>query len=401
MSPRASRAVATALALLGLAVEVAAIILLVPASAVPGLGNFGSNGVASLILALTLPSIGWLIASRRPENRIGWMLLAIGFFYALTQFSSMYAVYGLLATPGSLPLADVMAWLSGLVWAPAFTLLILLLLFFPDGRLPSRRWRPVVWIAGAAFIAMVVPNAVALWPYRGPLLLAADRALPAADTAPEVAQLLQTIGALTSLFVVAAGAGALFIRFRHSDGAERQQLKWFASAAIVEVVVLFMMSGITLPPPLDLLVAIIVTPLIPFAVGIAILRYRLYDIDRIISRTVSYAAVSGILAVVFVGSILVSQTVLASFFTGNSVAVAASTLIVAALFQPLRRRVQGVVDRRFNRSRYDAERTVEAFSGRLRDEVALPDVDAAIRAVVAQTVAPTAVGLWMRERGRS
>ena len=140
---------------------------------------------------------------------------------------------------------------------------------------------------------------------------------------------------------------------------------------------------------------------LPIVIAIAILRYRLYDIDRIISRTVSYGAVTGILALVFVGTILVSQTVLSSFFRGNSVAVAASTLVVAALFQPLRRRVQSVVDRRFNRSRYDAERTVAAFSGRLREEVALEDVSAAIRTVVAQTVAPTAVGLWMRERGRS
>ena len=137
--------------------------------------------------------------------------------------------------------------------------------------------------------------------------------------------------------------------------------------------------------------------MIPIAIGIAILRYRLYDIDRIISRTVSYGAVTGILAVVFVGTVLVSQTVLASFFRGNSVAVAVSTLVVAALFQPLRRRIQAVVDRRFNRSRYDAERTVAAFGARLRDEVALTDVDAAIRGVVAETVAPKAVGLWVRE----
>jgi len=151
------------------------------------------------------------------------------------------------------------------------------------------------------------------------------------------------------------------------------------------------------PPAFDALVAIIVTPLIPIAIGVAILRYRLYDIDRLISRTVSYGAVTGILALAFVGTILVSQTILASFFSGNSVAVAASTLVVAALFQPLRRRVQSVVDRRFNRSRYDAERTVAAFGAHLRDEVDLADVDAAIRAVVVRTVAPTAMGVWIRQ----
>jgi hypothetical protein len=399
VSPSASRAVATTVALLALALEAVALILLVPASAVPGLGNFGSNGVASLVLALTFPSVGWLIASRRRENRVGWMFLVIGFFYALTQFSSMYAVYGLLAAPGSLPLADVMAWLNGVVWAPAFTLLILLLLFFPDGRLPSRRWRPVVWIAGAAFLVTVVPNAVALWPYRGPLLLAADRALPPADTAPATAQLLQNIGVIASLFVAAAGAGALVIRFRRSGGAERQQIKWFASAAIFEVAVLFMMSGVALPPPFDILVALIATPMIPIAIGVAILRHRLYDIDRIISRTVSYGAVTGILALVFVGTILVSQTVLASFFSGSSVAVAASTLVVAALFQPLRRRVQAVVDRRFNRARYDAERTVAAFGAGLRDEVDLGALRHDLVVTIDQTLQPTHTGVWLRDRG--
>ncbi|MHB8398780.1 MAG: hypothetical protein ACYDCI_07600 [Candidatus Limnocylindrales bacterium] len=399
MSARTSRAVATALTLLAFAIEAVALILLVPASAVPGLGNFGSNGVASLLLALTFPIVGWLIASRRGENRVGWMFLVAGFFYALTQFSSMYAVYGLLAAPGSLPLADVMAWLNGLVWAPAFTLLILLLLFFPDGRLPSRRWRPVVWIAGAAFIVTVVPNAVALWPYRGPLLFAADRALPAADTAPATAQLLQTIGVFTSLFVAAAGVGALFIRFRRSDGAERQQIKWFASAAVVEVAVLFMMSGVTLPPPFDVLVALIVTPMIPIAVGVAILRYRLYDIDRIISRTIAYAAITAVLVATFAGAILLFQALLDPLTGGNTVAVAVSTLIVAALFQPLRRRVQRVVDRRFNRSRYDAERTVAAFAGRLRDEVELDTIRIDLLATVTGTLDPSRTSLWVREAG--
>ena len=290
-----------------------------------------------------------------------------------------------------------MSWLTILTWVPAFMLLFLLLLFFPDGRLPSARWRPVVWIAGAAGVAMLAPNAVALWPYRGLLLLAAEPAMPTNDTAPATAQLLQTIGVFIILFVGVAGAGALVTRFRRSIRTERQQIKWFATAAVVEVTVLFVMSGVQLPPPFDALAAIVVTPLIPIAIGVAILRYRLYDIDRIISRTVSYGAVTGILALVFIGTILVSQTVLASFFSGSSVAVAASTLVVAALFQPLRRRVQSIVDRRFNRSRYDAERTVAAFSARLRDEVDLANLNAEVRQVVAATVAPVTVGIWIRQ----
>ena len=397
MSPRASRAVATTLVLLALAMEVGAVALYFANTAKAELQPLGFNGVASLILVVTLPSIGWLIASRRRENRIGWMLLAIGFFYALTQISATYAAYGLVADPGSLPLADVMSWLTVLTWVPAFMLFILLLLFFPDGRLPSRRWRPIVLIAGVALVVLIVPDAIAFWPYRGPLLLATDVATPVSDPAPAIAGLLLGVGLILSLVVATAGAAALIIRFRRSVGTEHQQIKWFATAAVVEFATFFVTSGVVLPPPFDALVAIIVTPLIPIAIGVAILRYRLYDIDRLISRTVSYGAVTGILALAFVGTILVSQTILASFFSGNSVAVAASTLVVAALFQPLRRRVQSVVDRRFNRSRYDAERTVAAFGAHLRDEVDLADVDAAIRAVVVRTVAPTAMGVWIRQ----
>ena len=400
MSPRASRALATTLALLTLAMTVVAMVFLVPDSAVLGSEQLGSIGVAIVILAVTFSIVGWLIAARRSENRIGWMFLVSGFLYALTAFSEAYAGYGLLAVPGSLPLADVMSWLSILTWVPALMLLILLLLFFPDGRLPSRRWRPVVWIAGTAGVLMLAPSAVALWPYRGLLLLAAEPAMPTNDTAPATAQLLGTFGFFISLFVAAAGAVALVTRFRRSIGTERQQIKWFATAAVIEVTLLNVMTGVQLPPPFNALVALLIPPLIPIATGVAILRYRLYDIDRIISRTVSYGAVTGILAVVYVGTILVSQTVLSSFFRGNSVAVAASTLVVAALFQPLRRRVQSVVDRRFNRSRYDAERTVAAFGERLRDQVDLASLSGDIAGVVDSTLHPSQIGVWLRAPGR-
>jgi hypothetical protein len=251
-----------------------------------------------------------------------------------------------------------------------------------------------------ALVLMVVPQAIAFWRYQGPLLIPFDVATPASDPAPAVAKVLQWLGLILCLVVAAAGVAALIVRFRRSAGAEHQQIKWFASAAVVEFAVIFVMSApppAVVPPPFDSLLAIVVAPLIPIAIGIAILRYRLYDIDRIISRTVSYGAVTGILAAVFVGTVLVSQTVLAGFFNGGSVAVAASTLVVAALFQPLRRRVQSVVDRRFNRSRYDAERTAAAFGARLRDQVDLANLDADVREVVAATVAPVKVGLWIRQ----
>ena len=173
------RALATTLALLTAAIPVGSLALYIVANATEAdLQPLGFNGVASLVLTVTLPGIGWLIATRRPENRIGWMLLAIGFFYALTQLSEAWAVYGLVAAPGALPLADVMSWLTRLIWAPAYMLLILLPLVFPDGRLPSRRWRPIVWIASAALALIVVPEAIALWPYRGPLLVLSTAQIP-------------------------------------------------------------------------------------------------------------------------------------------------------------------------------------------------------------------------------
>jgi hypothetical protein len=384
--------VATSVALLGLALVAAAGILAVRDVAATGVA-MGANSVGALLVGASFTVVGWLIVSRRRENRIGWMLLAIGVVFALVTFSGAHAQDGLVAEPGSLPLADVTAWLSTLAWVPAWTLVMLLLLLYPDGRLPSRRWRPILWIAAASAVLMLVPSAFAEWPYRGPALLTGvSPSTPELDTAA----LLQVVGLLLSLGVAVAGAGALVIRFGRSAGVERQQIKWFASAAAVEVAALFVLSGSLLPPPLDVLLALISAPLIPIAIGVAILRYRLYEIDRIISRTVSYAVVTGILAAVFVGTILVMQILLASLLSGSSVAVAASTLVVAALFQPLRRRVQSAVDRRFDRSRYDAERTVAAFGAHLRDEVDLGNLYAEVREVVAATVAPATVGVWIR-----
>jgi hypothetical protein len=383
---------ATSLALLALALVAAAGVLESRAVAATG-GALSGNSVAALLLGASFTVVGWLIASRRRDNLFGWMLLWVGVVFTLVTFTGAHAYVGLIAEPGSLPLADVAAWLSTLVWVPAWTLVMLLLLLYPDGRLPSSRWRPILWISAASGVLMLVPNAIAEWPYRGLALLTGG--LPSSP-ALDAASLLQVAGLLLSLLVAVAGAGALVIRFRRSVGMERQQLKWFVSTAVVAVPLFFVMSGGLLSPPFDILVAIISAPLIPIAIGVAILRYRLYEIDRIISRTVSYGVVTGILAVVFVGPILVSQTVLASFISGSSVAVAASTLVVAGLFQPLRRRVQSVVDRRFNRSRYDAERTAAAFGLHLRNEVVLSSLYAEIRQVVAATVAPASISVWIR-----
>ena len=199
---------------------------------------------------------------------------------------------------------------------------------------------------------------------------------------------------------MAIGAISVLVRFRRSQGLERQQLRWMMAA--LTLVPLAVIAGFLLvtggaPSQVAWIPALVAFMLPPLAVGIAVLRYRLYEIDRIISRTIGWAAVTTVLAVVLVAVILVTQTALASITTSNTFAVAASTLVVSALFQPLRRRVQATVDRRFNRARYDAKRTVAAFAGRLRDELDIEALTTVIAAAVMQTVEPVSVSLWLRE----
>jgi hypothetical protein len=188
----------------------------------------------------------------------------------------------------------------------------------------------------------------------------------------------------------------MVVRFRHAGRIERQQLKWFTFAAVAEIAFVLSVGILTIPPIVVVPASVLIPPLLPAAAAIAILRYRLYDLDRLVSRTIAYATVTGVLVVIFAGAVLLFQAVLAPLTGGNAVAVAASTLAAAALFQPLRRRVQTRVDRRFNRARYDAEWTVAAFAGRLRDEVDLEQLGAEISATVVHAVQPASVSIWLR-----
>jgi hypothetical protein len=357
--------------------------------------------VVALVLAVVAAFgvVGAIIVTRMPRNPIGWILLATGTVAAVSISGAAYATESVLSSSGSLPGTVAVAFVAQFDIYPTLGLVgAILPLVFPDGRLPSRRWRPVAagsvaTVSLATVLAATTPGSMGGGGIANPLGIAAFSAVANFLGLAVVALL-----AIPCVFAVAS----VIVRYRGSDRLQRQQLKLLGWAGGV-FVVLQLVGSSNIGPLADIgwLLEVGAMGLIPIAIGIAVLRYRLYEIDRIISRTISYGAVTGILALVFVGTVLISQTVLSGFFNGNSVAVAASTLLAAALFQPLRRRVQELVDRRFNRARYDAERTVAAFAGRLRDEIALADVDAAIRAVVAQTVAPTAVGLWMREPGPS
>ena len=361
----------------------------------------GETWVAILIMG-PFTTVGAIVVSRQPHNTIGWLCCAIGLLGGLAAvFAPEYARYALGPQRGSLPGGVAMAWLNS--WAaslwPALTLTFLLLLF-PTGRLPSVRWRPVAWACGIALAAACIVAAVMPRPLDAPGQPPNPLGIEGAGA---ILMPMETLVGLGFVLLVLLSAGSVVARFRRARGVERQQLKWFAYGAGQLALLL---TAAQVPPGLwdrwvplpvsDLLFGISFG-LIPVTIGIAILRYRLYDIDRLINRTLVYGLLTALLAGVYAGAVLVLGQLFGGV-TGDppSWAVAGATLAVAALFQPARRRIQAVVDRRFNRRKYDAAKTVEAFSLRLRDEVDLDALTAELLVVVNQTMQPTAASLWLR-----
>ena len=397
--PVATRRLADLVATLGLALECGAIAVLVALTVAGDAPPLDGNTTGGYVLAASFPLVGWIIASRRPGNTIGWIFLVIGLSQALATFASVYS-YAPTTRTNALPWAAELAWAGVWAWAPGFVLLLTLsVLLFPDGHLLSPRWRPVVWLVGVSLGLLVVPMAVAAWPARGQLLAASQPLYPEIPSL-QTAVTLQGIGLLLAAIAAVASVVALAVRFRRSRGVERRQLTWFTFAGAIEIGVIavtpFAQFG-TATAPVNAVLALLVAPLLPIAATIAILRYRLYEIDRIISRTISYAALTVVLGSIYVAAILVLQAVLASVTSGGPIAVATSTLIVAALFQPVRRRIRETVDRRFNRPRYDAEQTLAAFGARLRDNVDLVSLCEDVEGVIVRTMAPVAVGVWIRD----
>jgi hypothetical protein len=396
---RPPRYLAHALAAVALLLDALAMLLLLPQSPAE-LGRLDPSNVGGFVLGATFPVVGWVIASRRPGNPIGWIFIGVGLSQALDSFAQQYAAVGLVVATGSLPAADVMAWVGAWAWAPGFTLLLTAtVLLFPDGHPPSRRWRAVLWAAAVALVLLVVPVAIASWPFRGVALLASG---PITSTDPFMSAMLalEGVGLLLLLASSLASITGLVVRFRRARGVERAQLEWFVAAGVAEILILVASTLVPLPwPILSVLLAAAVSPLLPIAAAIAILRYRLYDIDRIISRTVSYAVITGLLAAVFAGLVVGLQGLLAPFTAGNGLAVAASTLVVAAAFQPLRTRVQRLVDRRFDRARYDAEAIVTGFVGSVRDQVELDALVGGVIVAARRSVAPASASVWLRQEG--
>jgi hypothetical protein len=360
--------------------------------------NDADAAAVSFPFAMTASAVvGGLVASRRPKNPVGWFFLGSGACFALVGFANGYATYGLLTAPGALPGAQAMAWPLSWLWVPgAMLLLAFVPLYFPDGRLVSRRWRWVVWLAlffslvGAIFSALR-PGEIQDSGIVNPLGIEALR---------PILSFLDTLTFALYFTLLFASAASLVVRFRRSGPTERQQIKWLALAALAIPVWFLTNSPIqAAAPTLFLVMDSLIFAMIPVAAGIAILRYRLYEIDLLINRTLVYGSLTAMLAVVYFGGVAASQATFRTL-TGQEqqpqLAVVVSTLAIAALFSPLRRRIQSFIDRRFYRSKYDAAKTLQAFSAKLRDETDLDALNAELVGVVRETMKPAHVSLWLR-----
>jgi hypothetical protein len=366
--------------------------------------NPSSDG-AVLALAFVFVAVGFLVAVRQPANPIGWVLIASGLSTAFTIWAALYTLYDLAWAGGRLPLGRAVLFAENAGWVLAITIGMTSLLLFPDGRL-SRGWRQVLGGYAAVSVLVLATQAISAW-YLVTLPHLRMDATGAVVGAPRPGGVVSFFA--TGLPVLAlvpfwlAWIVRLIVEFRRSAGATRQQFKWITAGALITmagIVVMTLAESGTSSAALTSVVNVAATYAVvafPLGMGFGILRYRLYDIDRIISRTVAYALVTGLLVGVYAGLVLLAIEVLR---LGSSVSVAVGTLAAAALFSPVRRRVQRVVDRRFNRARYDADRTIAAFSVRLKDAVDMAAVQADLGGVVRDTLHPAHLSIWIQPGDR-
>jgi hypothetical protein len=358
-------------------------------------GTADSGEIFIWTIALVFSGVGALIATRQPGNAIGWIFLSVGVSAGLASISSGYADYWVGGDGGSKALGEAAATYGSTAWVPFIVVPVtFLLLLFPDGHLLSRRWRPIARLAGLAIASLLLAGILT----PGPLEDYPQISSPYAIDSPLIDPLAGL--AFLALLVAVVGSGAsLVVRFRRATGEQRQQMKWLALAGASAAVAfpLILVSSDFLGDGLSNAAFMLCVLTIPAAAAVAILRYRLYDIDVVINRTLVYGALTATLAVVYLGSVLLLQLALGGITSDSNLAIAASTLAVAALFRPVRSRIQATVDRRFFRRRYDAARTLESFSARLRDQVDLIALEAELRGVVAETMQPAHVSLWVRD----
>jgi hypothetical protein len=381
-------------------------------------GNGVTVGTVSETLTfvsfLAFPIVGALVASRRPRNPIGWICLADGLLWMVLAVTDQYRLYGA-ASPGAVPFPVSVGTIGNQwLWIPTVGLLgIYLLLLFPDGRLPSRRWRPLAWFAGVVILVSSVIEGFAPGPLENQGGVPNPFGLEQFPWLSDAAMILLPLLPLCIL----ASALSLVLRFRRSGGEVRQQIKWVAFVASISgsLYLIAMVSQLLLAPvilddsgrstrlPLELDILFSVAVLgfagIPLAIGFAVLKYRLYDIDVVINRTLVYGSLTAMLLALYFVGVSSTQAILRTF-TGQEqqpqLAIVASTLAIAALFNPLRRRIQSFIDRRFYRSKYDARKTLEAFSAKLREETDLETLNAELVGLVRETMQPEHVSVWLR-----
>lgn len=356
----------------------------------------GPYTLAFLASAMTYVGVGVALAILRPTNRLGWTLLLIALFGGFIFFAQRFGAYSILVDPAQFSEAGAFVmWLAASLHAVQGGLIVgYVPLHFPDGRLPSRRWRPVLWSLSLSVALIAVGFAfgadylVDMPPHGNPF-----------HSSDPILRALSTIGIALAIVTALAVVGSLIARYRGGGARLRQQIKWFAYAAGINAVVVFsiLLTGAMQELGSQIIISLSFAAL-PVSVAVAILRHRLYDIDLLIKRTAVYGATSAAIAATFYLGLVALQSLLYPLTAGSELPVAVSTLISFALFQPVRRRIQDVVDRRFDRSRYDAARTLEAFADRLRDEVDLDAVRGDLLGAVRQTMAPAHASLWLRER---
>ena len=346
------------------------------------------------IVTLANATVGLLLASRRGGGRIGAILLVAGLANAAVPFG--FVVGGSLALRDPLdPVGNALFLIGPASYAFAYSLILpVVALVFPDGRVPSPRWR---WPSGLGIGALATAAILVVVKPGGIEGLASNMNPLGIDILPGwLTSLVGPLNLIGSLLISVLGVTAVVTRYRRGSGLERQQLRWLFSAvllAVVPLTVSIVGGGVNW-----IVLALPGIILVPVAVWIAVTRHRLYEIDRLVSRGLSWAVLSGVLVAVYAGAVILLQSALSGATQRETLAVAGSTLLAAALFQPLRRRVQGIVDHRFNRARYDADQTVDALAARLRDEVDSNQIRASLVAAVGLSVSPTQVGLWLRER---
>ena len=410
MSRRTARWLAWSLWTLCLALAVFAVLLSIDVPPGPTKDN-SDWGVVIAVSLLTYPTIGAFVASRRPENLIGWILCAVGPRFVIEGFALVYVGYALSVQSESLPGEKIALWVATWFDYPLVALgLTLMILLFPDGRLPDPSWRALPWAAAGGSVLWVLLWVTArespvywffgLSPSRNPFVVGSA-----------LRTFFEGLGTLGGLAVVGIGVASvisMISRWDSAHGDERQQIKWFAYAAVVLVGVPLMGApfigavtermggswevGLAVPLLASLLG-------IPVGVGIAILKYHLYDIDVVINRTLVYGALTAMLALVYFGCVTATQAIFHTLTDQEDLpqlAIVVSTLVIAALFNPLRHRIQAYIDRRFYRRKYDAAKTLEAFSAKLRDETDLDALSDDLVSVVRETMQPAHVSLWLR-----